>query len=138
MTPKPGQFTLHDDSRPSLPAGPYTVTVLQAMNAPGASIPQLSSNIEIVAPRFALPADQVLSTYPPNQSAGLYSTRLPQIVLRRRTLPWERTVLAANTGIPWLALVLVADGEAELKTNLPIAQCITGGDSTLPGTYATR
>ncbi len=32
----------------------------------------------------------MLSTFPPNQAEGAFSSRLPQIVLKRRTLPWER------------------------------------------------
>src|SRR4051812_20660109 len=128
--PKPGQFTLHSNSIPSLAAGAYAVNVSQTLNAPGASVAPLSSAIEIVAPRFTLAPDQVLSTFPPNQAVGMFSTRLPQIVLRRRSLPWERSILPANPRIPWLALVLVADGEAELKTSLAVSDCITG-DVTL-------
>src|SRR5207247_656379 len=50
-----------------------------------------------------------------------------------RTLPWERLVQAGvPRPTPWLALVLIAEGEAELKMNQPVADCVTPG-VTLPG-----
>jgi hypothetical protein len=123
--PKPGHFILHSHAIPPLPAGAYTVGVTQTITAPNASVAPLDSHIEVTAPRFAMPADQILSTFPPNQSEGLYSSRLPQCVLRRRTLPWDRAVDDHHT--PWLALVVLADAEAELRPSQPIAQCVTSG-----------
>jgi hypothetical protein len=123
--PQPGHFILHSSVRTFLPAGAYTAHIGQAITAPDATVAPLDSHFEVTAPRFAMPADQILSTFPPNQSEGSYSSRLAQIVLRRRTLPWERAVDASGT--PWLALVLLADAEAELKSSLPIAQCVTPG-----------
>ena len=37
-----------------------------------------------------MPPEQILSTFPPAGSQGDWRERLPQIVLKRRTLPWER------------------------------------------------
>ena len=50
-------------------------------------------------------------------------------MLRRRTLPWERsTDLDATTApTPWLALVLIAEGEGQLLTDVAVAQCVTPG-----------
>src|SRR5215218_8969405 len=115
--PQPGHFILHSSAIPDLPAGAYTTRVEHTLTAPGAAVAPLDAHLEITAPRFAMPADQILSTFPPNQSEGLYSSRLAQVVLRRRTLPWERKI--DGTGTPWLALVLLADAEAELKASLP-------------------
>ena len=76
-----------------------------------------------------MPTDQVLSTFPPANAEGSFSDRLPQIVLKRRTLPWERNpeekVEVSN--IPWLALVVVAEGEAELSPTKPVEECVTPG-----------
>ena len=75
----------------------------------------------------------MLSTYPPANTEGAYGARLPQVVIKRRTLPWERTVDPANkSGIdtadtPWLALVVVAEGEADIVLNRPVAECLTPG-----------
>lgn len=131
--PAPGHFSLHSRAVPDLPAGSYTVQVTQDISAPGSSPEQMTFHIEITAPRFLLPPDQVLSTFPPNQSEGEYSTRLPQIVLKRRTLPWERELdgrQAAGTlprEIPWLALVVLADAECEFRTGRPVSECVTRG-----------
>jgi hypothetical protein len=126
-------FVLHSNAVPDLPAGGYTVRVRQTITAPGATTQALDSHLEVTAPRWVLPADQVLSTFPPNQAAGAFSSRLPQIVLRRRTLPWERELDGRATTsplprqIPWLALVVLADAECEYRGAKPIADCITKG-----------
>ena len=75
--------------------------------------------LEIVAPRWTLPPDQVLSTFPPNQAAGAFGTRLPQIVLRRRSLPWERPVKDQPQHTPYMALVVIADGEGPAQDRHP-------------------
>ncbi len=129
-------FILHSQAVPAVPAGPYTVRVTQAVSAPGASIDPLDSHFEVTAPRYLLPHDQILSSFPPNQAAGEFSSRLPHIVLRRRTLPWERDPapegVGDHTGLPWMALVVLADGEYELKTGVPVADCVTTGVA-MPG-----
>ena len=60
--------------------------------------------------------------------------RLPQIVLRRRTLPWERStdLERRDRADPWLALVLVAEGEGQLLTRRGRQrQCVTPGVDAL-------
>lgn len=131
----PGQFVLHSHVVPDLPAGTYTVHVQQDISAPLAAPETLDSHLEVTAPRFAMPADQLLSTFPPNQGQGSFSTRLPQVVLKRRTLPWEREVQPGENlprEIPWLALVVLADAECQFQGGVPAAQCVTAG-VTLPG-----
>src|SRR5262249_7387708 len=129
---------LHSRAVPDLTAGSYVVHTEQQFDAPNATTPSLDAYIEVTAPRYKLPPDQVLSTFPPNKAQGSFSARLPQIVLKRRTLPWEReadpalAVEGEPSGIPWLALVLLAEGEYEFKNARPIAECVTPGVS-LPG-----
>jgi len=130
-----GRFSLHSNVLPRAKAGRYLVRVDQDyQQVPHSASSQLDAQLEIVAPRWTLSPDQVVSTFPPNQSAGAFSTRLPQIVLRRRSLPWERRVKDQSEQTPYLALVVIADGEGQLKTGLPIAQCITP-NVTLIGTF---
>jgi hypothetical protein len=127
--PRPGFFILHDGALPDLPAGQYTLHVNHRINVPGepdSPIPARDAHFLVTSPSYVLPPDQILSTYPPNQAQGAFSSRLPQIVLRRRTLPWERRV-SADAQTPWLALVVIADGEGELRSNVPVAQCVTPG-----------
>jgi hypothetical protein len=136
--PRPGTFRLYPYANPPLPAGSYTLTG-EVGGLPGA-VDALQTAIDVTAPRYALPPDQVLSTFPPASARGAFTSRLPQIVLRRRTLPWERsefaadgTVLdtldeatrAATTPRPWLALVLIAEGEGSLFSDVPVGESVT-------------
>jgi len=124
----PGQFVLYSHVIPDLPAGNYTIDVAQDITAPNAGAETLRAHLEVTAPRFGLPASQLLSTFPPNQGQGAFSTRLPQVVLLDRMLPWEREVMpGAPARIPWLALVTLADGECQFKGGVPVAQCVTAG-----------
>ncbi len=149
MSIDPGMFQLYERIDPPLKAGDYRFTTDQALSgttdghATDADLPidQLETHVRVRSPQYVLPPDQVLSTFPPAGSTGSYGVRLPQIVIKRRTLPWERA-LGANLPplpasqqpeaqpddtLPWLALVLIAEGEAELVTNAPVAECVTPG-----------
>ena len=125
----PGHFRLVPFVEPPVPAGSYLLTGAVS-GMPGAVEP-LRSRVEIESPRYAMPPDQILSTFPPAGARGSFTSRLPQIVLRRRTLPWERSSdldgNVATTPTPWLALVLVAEGEGQLLTDVPVADCTTSG-----------
>ena len=63
---------------------------------PHGPVAPLDSTITVSSPRFTMPPDQILSTFPPANSEGAFRATLPQIVLKRRTLPWERTVDAGR------------------------------------------
>jgi hypothetical protein len=147
--PPPGTFRLYPYANPPLTAGKYTVTG-DVSGLPGA-VESLQTALDITAPRFALPPDQVLSTFPPASARGAFTSRLPQIVVRRRTLPWERSEFTADgrplsgltpeerrttTPRPWLALVLIAEGEGSLVTDVPVADCTTSGTTLVDPTDA--
>lgn len=132
--PKPGngEFFLYPNIAPMLLAGNYTLTGEQTLEANGRAAAQLPVDgldvfIEVRSPRLVLPPDQVLSTFPPAESEGAYGARLPQVVIKRRTLPWERRVAGAPANAPWLALVVVAEGEAKLVPNVPARDTLTPG-----------
>jgi hypothetical protein len=132
-----GKFLLYSHITPPLKAGEYRFTATQSLAATDEdgdaldegtlTVEPLSTYVNVTSPRFQLPPDQVLSTYPPASSEGSYGTRLPQIVIKRRTLPWERAADPANPDTPWLALVVIAEGEAEVVLNAPVSQCVTPG-----------
>lgn len=122
-----GKFILHDWVRPAVLDGAYQLSVTQKLDPPGQSVDPLTKYLDVIGPRFTLPPDQPLSFFPPENATGDFSTRLPQIVLRRRTLPWERAVDKDEPGLPWLALVVLADGEGQLTTGQPVD--ITGLDN---------
>ena len=85
--------------------------------------------MHVSSPRYTMPPEQILSSFPPANAEGAFGDRLPQIVLKRRTLPWERNPAGEPRcrPTPWLALVVVAEGEGELSTATPVAQCVTAG-----------
>ncbi len=155
----PGFFEIYPDARPALPAGLYTTTTHQQLTAApphgGAGdihVDDTAFYVHIDSPRYTMPPDQILSTFPPAGSQGDWRERLPQIVLKRRTLPWERNPgpLTAPPAVgppspdpdpatapPWLALVVLAEGEGRLSTGVDVAQCVTsdvnlGPDADVP------
>jgi hypothetical protein len=123
--PGTGQFVLHSMANPPLKAGDYTLH--GHTDSAGGPTADYDAHIRVTSPRFGLPPDQILSTFPPANSQGAYETRLPQIVLKRRTLPWERAAAVGDNTTPWLVLVVVAEGEATLSGDVPVAQCVTPG-----------
>ena len=137
---RPKHFKLYARCVPPLEAGDYRLTAKQELRG-GDAIRDEDGNlvaqengvtygtedsithVHVKAPRFTLPPDQILSTYPPANAQGSFETRLPQIALKRKTLPWERTVDAnadPDRELPWLALVVFADGEAEFMHDQPV------------------
>lgn len=134
--PNIGQFVLHTLANPPLKAGDYTLH--GHMDVAGGPTADYDGHVRITSPRFSLPPDQVLSTFPPANSEGSYEERLPQIVLKRRTLPWERSAAPGDTTTPWLALVVIAEGEGTLSGNVAVAECVTAGVAlTGPNDVAT-
>ena len=129
--PAPGTFRLYPFAEPPVPAGEYVLTG-DVSGLPG-GVEQLRAAVHITAPRYTMPPDQILSTFPPAGSRGAFGTRLPQVVLRRRTLPWERSPDldhdVATTPTPWLALVLLAEGEGQLQTDVDVKDTVTPGVS---------
>jgi len=129
-------FVLHSRVVPPLTAGDYVLEADQkitdptpdqaANNATNFPTEPYRGHLRVNSPRYRMPPDQILSTFPPANSEGAYESRLPQIVLKRRTLPWERKV-DGDTKIPWLALVVIAEGEGAISTESPIADCVTPG-----------
>jgi len=121
---------------PKLPAGSYQLQLDQVMTEEGGASPLgdvagATRHLEVTAPRVAMPGTELFSTYPPPNAAGPFSTRLPQVALRRRTLPWERTMPPApgpTGGLnPWLALVVVTADEATFLTGLKAPDAFTPG-----------
>lgn len=127
MPPPRGHFVLHTNVMPPMTAGTYQLVTSQT-GTPFTVAPE-TTHVVVAAPRYSMPTEQILSSFPPANAEGAFGDRLPQIVLKRRTLPWERNPAGgtATSPTPWLALVVVAEGEAELSTATPVAQCVTAG-----------
>jgi hypothetical protein len=127
-----GKFQLYSKIDPVLAAGDYRFVATQSVASSSTPVAPLHTHVRVRSPRYQLPPDQVLSTFPPAGSEGSYGSRLPQIVIKRRTLPWERDLAGQPSSTPWLALVLIAEGEGTLELNQPVEECVTPG-ITLPG-----
>jgi len=127
--PATGHFVLHSNFMPTITAGKYELKTEQT-GLPFSVEPE-TTHLHVAAPRFTMPTEQILSSFPPANAEGAFGDRLPQVVLKRRTLPWERNPAGgadpSPNGTPWLALVVVAEGEAELSTAAPVAECVTAG-----------
>jgi hypothetical protein len=136
--PTPGFFELYPMARPALPAGNYVLAADHDLvatpphDADGTlAVDGSDFTFKILSPRFTMPPDQILSTFPPASAVGDWRERLPQIVFKRRTLPWERNPDKNkpfdDDTPPWLALVVLAEGEATLSGDVPVSECVTPG-----------
>jgi hypothetical protein len=142
--PKPGHVIYYDHARPPLPSGDYELEVGQAIDPRTATNSQVGASFpppsrypfSVVGPRFTLDPAEIHSVYPPAKARGPFMNRLPNVVLRRRTLPWERRLSDSNAQAPWLALLLIDQEEIDsgAVTLLEPPNCtvamILDGDST--------
>lgn len=134
MDVKPGEVALYSSCK-ALASGEYVLTVTQTLTEvtdtdPGPSVdlpsaeykipPEARLQLRVAGPPFALAPTEIHGCFPPPRSAGAYHADLPLVVLRRRTLPWERVICAADKARtwPWLALLVFdkeRDGVSEPK-----------------------
>lgn len=116
----PGSVRFYDNSLPPLRSGSYQIAVSQKIVDPKvkftSELPKdpftQNQSFDVMGPRFRLDPLDVFSVYPPGNSTGEFGDLLPQIVLTRRTLPWERPLgESAPDNVPWLALLLLDEDE---------------------------
>ncbi len=112
-----------DHHLPGMPKGNYTLTVDQAIEGPGIVQPPFSETRRFVVTgeRFSLADDALVAVFPPAGSLGDHADVLPHIILRRSTLPWDRTAIRDETSeqpIPWLALLVF--NQAEIKQSMTL------------------
>lgn len=121
---------------PLLQSGEYELTAWEDGKEVGKS-QKRSEKIEIKGPRFTLSQEEILGVAPGQGLNGNYETILPQVMLKRKTLPWERSILpSALTAVrkddtakkenPWLYVFLLAGDEI-----VPV-QTGRAGDVILP------
>ena len=145
--PDIGYFVLHSSIVPAVTAGTYQLQshhegLPSDKDHTALKVAPQTAHLKVTAPRYVMPTDQILSSFPPANAEGGFANRLPQIVLKRRTLPWERHPVKRGRNDPapppptppnpapppWLALVVVAEGEASLsKAPVSVAECVTAG-----------
>ena len=114
---KTGQIKFYNNYLVKLPAGDYKVSLKQSIESDGLEekVFVREQEFEVSGPRFCLPEGEIHSVYPPPNGEEYYEGVLPQIVFRKRTLPWERSVDSksekAGFEIPWMALLLFEEQE---------------------------
>lgn len=108
------KIKLAGKTEPALPAGTWKLKVTQELSGNAAlntaRIRSEEFTFSCEADPYALDSSQVYSVYPPDGSFGKFETTLPSIVLKRRTLPWERKIPECPD-TPWLALLLFSENE---------------------------
>jgi hypothetical protein len=136
-----GDIAFFDRVLPLLDAGDYTIVATQQVDSTDAAHPlskrfPATQSVSVVAPRFALPAEDVQSFFPPNNANGIFDQNLPHVVLTQRVLPWERTLAPSDVppNTPWMALLLLTDDEIIPPAGTP--QGSTIANPTMAGSYS--
>ena len=116
-----GQLRLHDTATPPLLDGRYRITVTStATLGTGETQPPAGSmDVQVGAQDGAA---QVLAAHPVDTASGGFADDLPFVLLRRRTMPWERAGFG-QTGTPWLSVVVTREDEAALATATGTLRC---------------
>lgn len=109
-----GDVQFFDAYSPALTAGPWRISVSQALT--GVDTGPLGADQEVLvsAPQFSVDAAAVLNQYPPAGTTGNYAHVLPHLILSDPSLPWERAMTpppGTSTVPPWLALVVLTDSD---------------------------
>jgi hypothetical protein len=149
---QPGQIRFAQAALPPLPAGRYRLTAKQTVEG----IKELDTPPEydakqpfqVQGPRFTLAPGDLQMVTPPGNATGDWENSLPNVVLRRRTIPWERTLDGSvpPSGVvppPWLAVIGVTADElggdagsitaaSPVRTGT-VAQLVTPQDPTVLG-----
>ncbi len=149
--PLPGQMFMFDSMQPPLVDDSYRLRVNTNANngAEPLPIPESDSYFNVVGPRFRLSAADVAGSFPPRNGHGDFSLSLPHIALYDRTLPWERLFDPTVTSpagaapppingatkqpggrLPWVALLLLQEGEYSMLQNAALETVVPGATLT--------
>lgn len=108
---------------PALPDGSYTLTVTQTVVPGTAPQQQFTADygLTVSGPRFTIAPSDLHSRYPAPGSTGTYAALLPQVVLTRATLPWERAIdgsalVPGALPTPFVGLLVVSGADAPAVT----------------------
>ena len=109
QTVKPGEMRLYDEVRPALTNDLYRLSATTTLSRPDLTVGAVDAYFVLEGPRFALPATEVVAVHPPRNALGAFDEFLPQVVLGRRTLPWERDLDPDGVCTGTMALSLPGD-----------------------------
>lgn len=118
---------------PPLKAGKYTLTAHQTLDGqPAPNDFTAVRSFAVGGNRFQLDGDDIVSLFPPANANGEFDGVLPNVVLKRSTLPWQRDLSrTAPIAAPWLAVLLIESASA------PMVQTGTAADVIAQGTAIT-
>lgn len=129
-----GSILLAESCLPAMKSGRHTLNVTQQVSGDeklnDAQLKSETFSFSCEAAGLTLGEGEVYSTYPPQDSFGLFENILPHMVLRRKTLPWERTMEADDQNCPWLALLLFSEEEEAKLMGLEVSQVFVVGKDT--------
>jgi len=133
------QMQLYDYCSPPLPSGVFTIKTHQQVvwtekevNEPYDKLQQFF----VDGPRFTLDPNYVYSIFPPANKQGQFEVYVPDIVLTKRTLPWERTIddkSPTNPPEPWMALLIFTVEEVEKVKNGTVGDVVAPADAEIFG-----
>src|SRR6185369_11094291 len=105
-------ITFFDNYKAPLTAGSYRLVLQQSVTLESEAPRHYyrDQKFEVLAPRYAIEAEDIQAYFPPQGGVAEYKDVLPHLVLNSRNLPWERT-LTREGNEPWLALLVVSEKE---------------------------
>jgi len=130
---------LYDDITPALRPASYRLSASSHVTVSGQDHAfDQQRFFDVEGPRFSLPGNEVAGVFPPRNAHGTFQENIPLIVLNRRTLPWERELVPnadppptteggpppPRGQLPWVALLLFAEGEYTLQQQAPLEQVV--------------
>lgn len=131
---EPGQIEFYDNYIPKLHDGSYTISVSQTLsNATGQPPFSASQKFEVNGPRWSIPASMIHSSMPPPNHSGRFEEILPQIVLKKRTLPWERYLNTNDPNAPWMGVMLFNAGDGATAAALLSGDAVHSVTLETPG-----
>ncbi|MCP4629912.1 MAG: hypothetical protein GY850_41360 [bacterium] len=140
----PDAMTLYDHYLPSIRGGSYRLVLQQSVALESESKYHYYRDQRFVvqAPRYAIDSDEIQAVFPPEGGTGDYGKFLPHVVLRKRSLPWERLLEdPADSGkppVPWLALLVLSQEEFDAAGGNKSFKVVTAKDLVATGSDGTR
>lgn len=125
---------------PPLKAGKYKLTAHQKIDGqPAPNDFTAVRSFAVGGNRFQLNGDDIVSLFPPANANGEFDGVLPNVVLKRSTLPWQRSLSpTAPMEAPWLAVLLIESASAPKVQTGTVADVIAKGTPiTVTGSDAT-
>jgi hypothetical protein len=133
---------------PPLKAGEYKLVATQTVNQVEPNLFTATRNFAVGGNRFQLNGDDIVAYFPPANANGEFDGVLPNVVLKRCSLPWQRTAVEDNAApapqsagdvdgldAPWLAVLLVETAQMpEIKTGTAADLIADGTEITVVGT----